>query len=136
MRYIFGLLMGLAVFAFAACGDGGCADPVDVAGEWEVTSTVVSDNCDGRVSQTFTMTITQDANTLMAEVPETTYTGTICGNQLQMTGSFSEDGGTVTVNGTFVVSEDGSSMEGSDDWTWTDGVESCSGSDSLSASCI
>jgi hypothetical protein len=136
MRYIFGLLLGVAVFAFAACGDGGCADPVDVAGEWEVTSTVVSDDCDGRENQTFLMTITQDANALTAETPELTFNGTICGNQLQMTGSFREDGGTVTVNGTLVVSEDGSSMEGSDDWTWTDGVESCSGSDSLSASRI
>jgi len=136
MRYAFGFLIGFAALAAAACGGGDCADPVDVAGEWEVTSTVVSDNCNGRVSQTFSMTITQDANTLTAEIPEATYNGTICGNQLEMTGSFPEDGGTVTVNGTLVVSEDGSSMEGTDEWTWTDGVESCSGSDSLSASRI
>jgi len=37
---------------------------------------------------------------------------------------------------TLVVSDDGTAMEGTDNWTWTDGVESCSGSDSLSASRI
>jgi len=53
-----------------------------------------------------------------------------------MNGSFPEDGGTVTVNATLIVSAEGDSMQGSDDWTWTDGSESCSGSDSLSGTRI
>jgi len=138
MRYVFGFLMALAVLAFAACGDNGgdCAEPVDVAGEWEMTSTVVSDNCDGRMSQTFRMKITQDGNALTAETPELTFSGTICGNQIQMKGSSPEDDGTVTVNATLIVSAEGDSMQGSDNWTWTDGSESCSGSDSLSGTRI
>ena len=138
MRYVFGFLMALAVLAFAACGDNGgdCAEPVDVAGEWEMTSTVVSDNCDGRTFQAFRMKITQDGNALTAEAPELTFSGTICGNQIQMKGSFPEDDGTVTVNATLNVSAEGDSMQGSDNWTWTDGSESCSGSDSLSGTRI
>ena len=126
--------MALSV-AFVGCGGegAGCAEPTaDVTGEWEMTSTVVSDNCDGRMSQTFPMTITQDANALTAEAPDVTFSGTICDNQIQMKGSFPEDDGTVTVNATLVVSADGNTMQGSDTWTWTDGSESCSGSDSLS----
>jgi hypothetical protein len=52
---------------------------------------------------------------------------------MQLNSSFSADGGTVTVKATLTVSADGNSMEGADNWTWTDGSESCSGSDSLSA---
>jgi hypothetical protein len=128
-------VLGLAAGVFAACGGdgGGDGEPVDVAGYWETTSTVVSDNCDGRVSQTFVMTIMQEDNTVTVELPDATFSGTVSGNRIQMTGSFPEDDGTVTVNATLVVSADGSSMQGSDDWTWTDGFESCSGSDSLSA---
>ena len=139
MRYLVSLILVLALsVAFVACGGegDGCAEPVDIAGEWEMTSTVVSDNCDGRMSQTFRMNITQDGSALTVEAPELTFSGTICGSQIQMNGSFPEDDGTVTVNATLVVSADGNSMEGTDTWTWTDGSESCSGSDSLSASRI
>jgi len=53
-----------------------------------------------------------------------------------MKGSFPEDDGTVTVNATLNVSAEGDSLQGSDNWTWTDGSESCSGSDSLSGTRI
>jgi hypothetical protein len=101
-----------------------------------MASAVVVDNCDGRENQTFDMTITQEGKTLTVEAPELTANGTICGNQIQLNGSFPEDEGTATVNATLEVSTDGNSMEGSDTWTWTDGAESCSGSDSLSATRI
>jgi hypothetical protein len=139
MRYLFGFMcvLALSVVLVACGGEGeGCAEPVDAAGDWEMTSTVVSDNCDGRTSQTFRMKITQDGNALTAETPELTFSGTICGNQIQMKGSFPEDDGTVTVNATLIVSAEGDSMQGSDNWTWTDGSESCSGSDSLSGTRI
>ena len=138
MRFLFRFLMALAVLSFAACGgeEPGCAEPVDAAGDWEMTSTIVSDNCDGRVDQTYQMTIAQDGNALTAEIPELTFSGTICGNQIQMSGSFPEDGGTVRVDATLVVSEEGDSMQGSDTWTWSDGSDSCSGSDSLSGTRI
>jgi hypothetical protein len=134
MRYVLGFVCVLAVgVAFVACGgEEGCAEPVDVAGNWQMTSTVVSDNCDGRENQTFPMTITQDGDALTVETPELTFTGTICGNEIQMDGSFPDEGGTTTVKATLVVSTDGNSMQGSDTWTWTDGFDSCSGSDSLS----
>ncbi|MDB4278312.1 carboxypeptidase-like regulatory domain-containing protein [Deltaproteobacteria bacterium] len=139
MRYLFGFMcvLALSVVLVACGGEGeGCAEPVDAAGDWEMTSTVVSDNCDGRTSQTFRMKITQDGNALTAETPELTFSGTICGNQIQMKGSSPEDDGSVTVNATLIVSAEGDSMQGSDNWTWTDGSESCSGSDSLSGTRI
>ena len=137
MRYLFGFLCvcALGLMPLVGCGGegAGCAEPAaDAAGMWAMTATVVSDNCDGRTSQTFRMKITQDGNALTAVTYQLTFSGTICGNQIQMKGSFPEDDGTVTVNTTLNVSAEGGSMQGSDNWTWTDGSESCSGSDSLS----
>ena len=133
MRYLLGFLMALGVWGFVACGGDECAEPVgDVTGVWRMNSTVVDDDCGERENQTFPMAITQDGNRLTAVTPELEFNGTMCGNQIRISGSFPEDDGTVTVNATLDVSADGQSMQGSDTWTWTDGFESCSGSDSLS----
>jgi predicted outer membrane repeat protein len=137
MRYLLGFLMTLGVLGFVACGGDECAEPIgDVAGVWRMNSTVVIDDCGERENQTFRMAITRNGNGLTAVTPELEFNGTICGNQIRMSGSFPEDEGTVTVNATLDVSADGQSMEGSDTWTWTDGFESCSGSDSLSGTRI
>jgi len=116
-----------------AGGDGGSGgETANVAGQWKMVSTVVTDDCDKRTSQTFGMTITQGGSTVTAYTREFTFGGTVEGNRVQMSGSSPLDGGTMTMNTTLIVSADGNSMEGSDSWTWTDGSESCSGSDSLS----
>lgn len=115
MRCVFRFLMALALFAFAACEGRGvdCAGPAtEFTGEWEITSTVASDNRDGRMAQTFPMIIAQDATALTAETSDLDFSGTIGGNQIQMSGSFPEDGGTATVNATLTASVDGDSMQG------------------------
>jgi hypothetical protein len=135
MRYVFGFLIALAVLAFAACGDndGNCGEPLDAAGEWEMTATPIEDSCDDDLTPyTFRVTITQEGNALTAQTPEGTLTGTICGDQVQISGSYSvEGGGTSTVNLALTVSADGNSVEGSDTWSWTYDGQSCRGSESL-----
>lgn len=137
MRYSVGFIfiVALAMAGFAACGeDSSCGEPLDVAGDWEMTSKVETDECDERSDQMYRMTITQDGNDVTGETEEFgTFTGTICGDRMQLNSSFSADGGTVKVKATLTVSADGNSMEGTDSWTWTDGSETCSGSDSLIA---
>jgi len=136
MRYFFGFSVGLAVLAFAACGgDGGeCAEPAaDTTGEWQMTATPIEDTCGGSLTPyTFPVAIMQDGNALTGQTPEGAMTGTICGNQIRMSGSWTEGSVAQTVNLELTISADGNSVEGSDSWTWTDGVESCSGSESLS----
>jgi hypothetical protein len=141
MRYLFGFLMALVVLGFVACGGEGvgCAEPAaDAAGQWEMTATPIEDSCDNDLTPyTFQVTIIQEGNALTAHTPEGTLTGTICGDQLQISGSYSVDGGgTSTVNLDLTVSADGNSVQGSDTWNWTDGFESCGGSDSLSGTRI
>ena len=137
MRYVLGLMcvltLGMALVACGSKGDG-CGEPLDVAGDWEMFSAVERDDCGGREDRLFRMTITQDGNAVTGATAELgTFNGTICGDQMQLDGSFSEDDGTVTVKAKLVVSADGTAMEGTDRWTWTDGVVSCTGSDSLIA---
>jgi hypothetical protein len=140
MRYLFGFVMALAVLALAACGGGECAEPSDIAGVWEITATGISDSCSGLGSYTFPVTIAQDGNTLSGETPDGTLTGTVCGDRIQMSGGVPGLGGipglvsegTTTANLQLTISADGNSMEGSDTWNWTNGLQSCEGSESLS----
>jgi len=138
MRYLFGFLMALAVFAFAACGGDECADPVaDVTGEWKIDATPITDTCGGSLAPyTFFITATQEGNALTSETPEGTMTGTICGDQIRMSLRSTESGGTATVDMELTVSLDGNSAEGSDTWRRTSGAQSCGGSESLSATRI
>jgi len=141
MRYLFGFMcvLALSVVLVACGGEGpGCAEPAaDAAGEWEMTATPIEDTCGGDLTPyTFGVTIMQEGNALSGQTPEGTMTGTICGDQVQMSGSSPEAGGTATVNLELTVSADGNSVEGSDTWNWTNGAQSCGGSESLSGTRI
>jgi hypothetical protein len=138
MRYFFGFSVGLAVLAFAACGGGECAEPAaDTTGVWQMTATPIEDTCGGSLAPyTFSVTIMQDENALTGQTPEGPVTGTICGDQIRMSGSSTEAGVAQTVNLELTISAGGNSVEGSDTWTWTDGTQSCRGSESLSGTRI
>jgi hypothetical protein len=137
MRYLVGFGCVLAGLAFAACGGNGgeCAEPAaDVTGEWKIDATPVTDTCGGSLAPyTFFITAIQEGNAVTSETPEGPMTGTMCGDQLRLSGSWTEAGVAQTVNLELTVSMDGNSAEGSDTWTWTDGTRSCGGSESLSA---
>ena len=97
MRYVFRFLVALAVLAFAACGDGGgdgeCGEPLDVAGEWRMTATPIEDTCGGDLTPyMFGVTIMQEGNDLVGQAYGATFPGTICGDQIQMSGSFTDYG--------------------------------------------
>jgi hypothetical protein len=151
MRYLFGFMCVLALGVTGcseASGTGGsggsagsggtggeCAEPSDIAGVWEITATGISDSCSGLGSYTFPVTIAQDGNALSGETPDGTLAGTVCGDRIQMSGAvpeWSSRGGTKTVDLQLTISADGNSVEGSDTWNWTSGLQSCEGSESLS----
>jgi len=142
MRYLVGFVFVLsaAPLSFAACGssDNDCAEPAgDASGVWQMTATPTEDTCGGSLTPyTFPVTIIQDENALTGQTPEGAMTGTICGNQIRMSGSWTEAGVTQTVDLELTISADVSSVEGSDNWTWTDGADSCRGSESLSGTLL
>ena len=137
MRYLVGFVCVLAVLSFAACGsgDGDCAEPAgDASGVWQMNATPIEDTCDGDLTPyALWVTILQEGNALTGQTPEGTLTGTICGDRVQMSDTYSvQGGGTSTVNLELTVLADGNSVEGSATWSWTYGGESCGGSESLS----
>ena len=139
MRYVFRFLMALAVLAFAACADndGNCVEPVDVAGEWLMTATPIEDTCDG---DPYALHVRGDNHTRGKRSGWSDQWSYFAGNDLWQPDpderSFSEYGVTSTVNLQLTASADGNSVEGSDSWNWTDGLESCGGSESLSGTRI
>jgi hypothetical protein len=98
-----------------------------------MTATPIEDTCGNSLApSTFPVTIMHEGNDLTAQTLEGPMTGTICGDQIRMSGSWTKAGVAQTVNLELTISTDGNSVEGSDTWTWTDGTQSCGGLESLS----
>ncbi len=115
-------------------GGSGCALPtVDIAGTWVVRSTASSNSCGEPVNpNTSTVQITQSGNNVSYFVQDLsqTFSGEICGDSFTVSGSYPEDGGTTTINalsGTF----SSNSVSGTVSWSWSDGADSCSGTDTF-----
>jgi hypothetical protein len=136
--------LSLVVLAFAisiltACsgggggGDGGDTPPeqkppvADLSGTWNITEDGTS-NCPGEESYhyEYSIVVTQSGNNLSVSAPAGMFSGTINGNRVAWTGSYPEDGGTTTITAMqLTVSNDGNSLSGSSNWSWSDGSESC-----------
>ena len=118
---------------------GGGAEPptseTDVTGTWTVTE-VDSSNCDGfGGTHTDTWDVTQTGSRVEVRGGTVVLTGTITGNTINLQGSFSEDGGITTVTGTNItVGPTGNTISGSETWTWSDGLEFCFGTTSVTGS--
>jgi hypothetical protein len=132
-------------WTLAACGGGGDAqvdtdevgadevdsdEVIDLTGSWSISERGVS-NCPGEENYTegpYSVTVTQSGNNLRVVTAAGTFTGTVRGRQLSWTGSYPEDGGTVTITAmTLTASADGNSLSGSSNWTWNGDGETCSG---------
>lgn len=101
----------------------------DASGTWDITQTDVEDSCDSDAQpETFTATITQTGNDFTAVDDDgETFTGTVSGAYYTMYGENSVQRGTSKNYITFILSS-GTSGSGSEDWTWTDGIDWCEGS--------
>lgn len=53
------------------------------------------------------------------------FNGGINGNTIQLTGSYPEDGG--TTNNKISMTVNNGAIDGTSEWTWSNGVQSCSG---------
>ena len=136
------LLVLLLALMVSACsgggGDGGTGGnktetnpPIgDMSGTWQVTGTDTSSTaaCDG-VGFNVTATIVQSGSDLnVTGFRTSSLSGTISGNQMSFTGSYSEDGGTSTISKSILsITSDCNQFTGNDSWSWTDGAFSCSG---------
>lgn len=136
--------MALLVCAtvLSSCGGGGGGSDggscVDISGVWNITETAGSNTCGDPAGQAVqhVYTVVQNGCSFTATTSDArTYNGTVSGNNVSWTGSNPGSGGTITVTGTSITAaSDGNSMNGSGNWTWSNGNPSydCSGTTSIS----
>lgn len=109
---------------------GDVCEPIDVEGTWQVTDINDETDCgEGINTVQYTIDITQNGERITVyKDPEGTFTGTLSGNTITWSGSYPEDGGTTTISSMTVnVSDDGNRFTSQSSWSWTDGIDSCSG---------
>ncbi len=136
-----GLILPLLLFAMAGCGGvgtGGGTTPaalVDVTGSWEVTETITeaSGVCEGSVNEVsaWTFDAVQELSSLTATITSgeregTVLTGIVSADKINWHGTYPAGGGTTTITSSNIQVYLGT-LNGTENWEWTDGVENCSG---------
>ena len=125
------ILLILGLMISISCGtDKKNNDPVpNISGTWRITENVDERDCDeGFAIYEYDIEMTQNGNALTLVTPSGTFYGTIDGNKVSWSGSYDEDGGTVTIESlSLTVSSDGKSLSGESSWSWSDGFDPCSG---------
>jgi chitodextrinase len=131
-----------AMFLWGCGGGGGddtpSASSVNLNGIWQITETAGPNTCGDTGGDSYTLTAVQEGTTLtVSDQYGRKFVGSVNGNKIQWTGSYQEDGGTTTITSMDIsVSSDSSNFSGTTSWTWTDGVDTCSGKTSVSGNRI
>jgi len=136
-KFMFVVVAGCALGGLVACGGssggGGPEAPtVNVTGRWSTAETVDASACgEGVYVEDDTYAALQNGAVLQVEPSSSglTFVGLVSGNTLVWSGSYPDSGGTTTITSlamTVDVSQTG--FSGTANWTWSDGVRSCTGS--------
>lgn len=108
---------------------------VDLTGTWDVTSVCDETACgDGIVQTDFVFQVVQTGDIVTLMTPQGTFDGSVFGLQATWIETFAEDGGMTTASVSIQVAANGDSFTGSSTWSWTDGVDSCSGTCDITGS--
>lgn len=139
------VLFSLILFFTLSCGSGGgedCEDStVDISGTWTITETTSTSSSfcagDDGVTRTITVTVVQSGSNITVtvgsdggELAGAVFSGSICADISDWSGSYEDDGGTTTVTGADITATD-TSFTGTTTWTFTDGTNSCTGTTTL-----
>ena len=107
-------------------GNGGGGQTADFAGTWTTTTTVTDDTCDLAPGEADlgTLMITQSgASVTITDSFGETFTGTVSGDVMTFSGSFTDDGDQISISGTATIN--GDSMSGPVDASVTSSDGSC-----------
>lgn len=110
--------------------------PLDLTGSWNFVETSGPNNCEEAQGQqtNYIGTITQTDTSITAQFGGGSFSGSLVGNTINLSGSMPEDEGTTTSTINISVLS-GNSLSGSTSWSWSDGGGySCSGTSSISGS--
>ncbi len=110
---------------------------VDIEGRWNITEQVISHNCN-YVEQTVQRRFYIVQNGCLIAGSDDAgggFLGSVNANSFSMTGSRPDSGGVTTISSSQItVSADGSTLNGTASWTWSDGSDGCSGKSSITGS--
>jgi hypothetical protein len=105
---------------------------VNTAGTWYTTEHVNATACgEGYYYDYKTYVVTQNLCSITVAAGGSTFYGTINGNTLSWSGSYPDEGGTITLTVSLTTNNAGDYFSGSSSWTWSDGFDSCSGTTSV-----
>lgn len=144
MNKIINLIFALsaAVVITSCSSDSGGAAPAapigDITGSWSVNEESDATNCgEGIQVKNYTLNVTSQSGSAITYTSNgNTFNGTLAGNKLTSSGSYPEDGGTLTGNTTLTIGSTCSDFNGTASWSWTDGIESCAGTSTLTGTRI
>ena len=134
-------------FILMACGGGGGDDDntsprsnpdaptAIIGGLWDVTDRVDARDCDeGQYTEEYQLRFDQEGTSFTVYSDGQAFNGSIRGNTINWQGNTYEDGGTVSNDVEIIIT--GTSATGTTHWTWSDGVESCSGTTRSTGTCV
>ena len=106
----------------------------DLTGTWTITETSGANTCGDPVGATYVypITVTGNGNNLTIVESGNTTNWTVTGTSILWTGSFPEQGGTLTITSTSITATNANHFSGTIHWSWTDGIYPCSGTNSVS----
>jgi hypothetical protein len=133
------LAVAMGILLIAGCGSTKelIEALVSMTGTWQIVETITeaSGVCAGSIGDvdTYTIEVDQDGNDLTVTVGNDggqaageVFTGTVSGDEVDWTGSFPSDGGITTVKSTDITASN-TSLNGTANWEWTDGSDTCTG---------
>jgi len=107
----------------------------DASGTWSITEIINDSACEETPHTSYdyhSVSVTQNGNIItVTDEDGNHYTGTVNGSTLSWTGSFQDNGGTVTIT-SMSLTISGTTLSGTANWTWSDGNDSCSGTTQIS----
>lgn len=101
----------------------------DISGAWEINEQSFSSNSLCADTIFYVLDVTQNESEVAATGGSNRmYQGTLSGNVLSGTGSFTRAGGITTItSSSAVIADNCSTLTAVSNWTWTNGTDSCSG---------
>lgn len=113
------------------------SNTASVSGTWAILADINAQDCDeGVYSEAFNLSILQFGNSLTVSDSVRNYYGNISGNSLYWSGNVEEDGGITSSSINITFDADSDTLTGSSSWFWSNGLENCSGTTSLSGSLL
>ena len=100
-----------------------------VQGKWRITEETDARDCgEGELIDIYSLQVRQQGSDLTVITAVGSFEAVLEGTSLSWSGSYGEDGGTVTISVQVEFADSLDSLAGSSQWSWSGGGDSCDGS--------